>query len=242
MRYKCVVKYDGTRYSGFQVQSDKPTVQFEIEQALFGIHDQRVRITAAGRTDAGVHARGQVFHFDSSLSIEPDKWLIIFSKRLPRDIQVLSVETVDDRFHARYDAVKKEYRYFVSTSGYDVFRRNQVAFIQGPLDTDRMKEAARHLVGEHDFRSFVKRPKRENTVRTIERLDLLVEGTEVTFVFVGNGFLHNMVRIIVALLLEVGVGKHTPSDVKSILDEKNRVYAPVTAPPEGLYLWRVDYE
>lgn len=244
-RYKCIISYDGTAFSGYQVQPNKRTVQSEIETALAKIHKgKEVRIFASGRTDAGVHAKGQVIHFDSGLSIPEDRWGIALNSLLPDDISILSAEKVNSRFHARFDAVGKEYRYFLSRSQQrDPFLRNYAYHYPFPLDQEAIKEASNYLIGTFDFTSFCSaKTEVEDKVRTINDIEIAQAGDLLVFQFKGNGFLYNMVRILVGTLLEVGSGERKPEDLADIIAKKERNAAGKTAPPHGLYLWEVVYE
>jgi tRNA pseudouridine38-40 synthase len=243
-RYKCIISYDGSGYSGYQVQPNKRTVQSQIEAVLAKIHKgSHVRISASGRTDAGVHAKGQVIHFDSPLSLLEEKWGLALNSMLPEDISVLAVEKVDPAFHARFDAEGKEYRYFLYQSPKrDPFQRNYAFHYPYPLNLEDMREAYKYLLGTHDFSSFCSaRTEVEDKVRTIETIEITQEDERVCFRFIGNGFLYNMVRILVGTLLEVGSGKRKPKDIMEILEKKDRSYAGKTAPGQGLYLWKVYY-
>jgi len=243
-RYKCIVAYDGTRYAGYQVQPNKITVQSEIEAALTKLHkDAPVKITASGRTDAGVHAKGQVIHFDSSLNIPLSKWELALNSSLQDDIVIMSVEEVEESFHARFDAAGKEYRYFVNRLGKrDPFKRNYAYQYPYSLNISEMKKAAASLIGTHDFTSFCSaKTEVDDKVRKISEIELCEEGDQLIFRFVGNGFLYNMVRILVGTLLEVGSGARTAESMLEILDMKDRSAAGKTAPAHGLYLWKVFY-
>lgn len=243
-RLKCTIEYDGTGFSGFQVQPNGRTVQGDIEKALYKLHKgQEIRIQPSGRTDARVHAHGQVIHFDSPLLIPADRWLMALNTLLPDDIVVKDVEIVDSEFHARYNVTKKEYRYFLlNQKNRDVFRRNHSYYYPYPINLDQVIEAAQFLLGTHDFTSFCStKSDKENKVRTIEEIEIWKDGNEIVFRFVGNGFLYNMVRIIVGTLLKVGQGKLSPEDIQVILEKKDRQAAGKTAPAQGLHLWRVWY-
>lgn len=243
-RYKCIISYDGTWFSGYQVQPNKRTIQSEIETVLTKMHKGRnIKITGSGRTDAGVHAKGQVLHFDSPLSIPEEKWEMALNSLLPEDISVMSVEKVHERFHARFDTSGKEYRYFLNISRKrDPFQRNFAYQYPYPLDLEAMEEASQYLLGEHDFSSFCSaKTEVEDKVRTIEKIEISQEGERLSFRFIGNGFLYNMVRILVGTLLEVGSGDRKPTEILDILEKKDRRYAGKTAPGHGLYLWEVFY-
>lgn len=243
-RYKCIISYDGTRFSGYQVQPNKRTVQSDFEAVLTKMHKGRyVKIAGSGRTDAGVHAKGQVIHFDSALPIPEKKWEMALNSLLPEDIAVLSVAKVQDSFHARFDACGKEYRYFLYLSSKrDPFQRNYAYQYPNQLNLDAIKEASQYLLGTHDFSSFCSaKTEMEDKVRTIETIELLEEGEFLCFRFVGNGFLYNMVRILVGTLIEVGSGARKPIEILDIMEKRDRRFAGKTAPAHGLYLWEVFY-
>lgn len=243
-RYKCIVAYDGTGFAGYQVQPGKRTVQLEIEQALSKIHKgDSVRIAASGRTDAGVHARGQVVHFDSKLQIPGERFKKALNAMLPRDISILDASQVDMDFHARFTSVRKEYRYRISLSEErDPFLRDYAYHYPYRLDLEAMKEAAHYLQGTHDFTSFCSaKTEVVDKVRTVEEIIFNTSEDELVIQFIGNGFLYNMVRIMTGTLLEVGSGKKAPAEMKRILAARDRVQAGKTAPGHGLYLWKVDY-
>ncbi len=244
-RLKCRVEYDGTAYAGYQVQPNGVTIQEKIEKALTQMHKGlKVKVTASGRTDAGVHAIGQVLHFDTSLNIPASNWKRALSSMLPSDIRIAEVAQVSEDFHARYDAKGKEYRYYVWNSHEaNLFRRLYMYHIRKPLDIESMRTACRLVEGEHDFTSFCS-PRTDlkgSKVRTIERVTLEQHEAELVFIFKGNGFLYNMVRILVGTILEVGMGDRTPDELATMLAARDRKSAGKTAPPHGLFLWNVDY-
>jgi tRNA pseudouridine38-40 synthase len=244
-RYKAIIAYDGSGFLGYQVQPKGRTVQAEFEAVLKKIHKGTpVKVVGSGRTDAGVHARGQVIHFDSPLGIPAERWPVALNSLLPDDLSVLSVEKVEKSFHARFNAVGKEYRYQLLLSGMrDPFLRNYAYRYHFALNVEAMKEAARYLVGTHDFTSFcAAKTEVVDKVRTIREIEFLREGDLLTIRFVGNGFLYNMVRILVGTLLEVGAGDRSPEEIVSILEAKDRRVAGKTAPAHGLYLWEVFYK
>ena len=243
-RIKCIISYDGTLFNGYQVQPNQRTVQTDIETVLTRMHKgTKVRIHASGRTDTGVHAVGQVIHFDSEYDIQPEQWKKALNAQLPKDIYVKSVEIVDQSFHSRFDVVKKEYRYVIwNEKDENVFSRNQHYFFPFELDIDRMREALSLLLGTHDFSSFcASNTDIKDKVRTIYKgtIDQTEQGIVITLV--GNGFLYNMVRIIVGTLIEVGQGKRDVISVKNALLACDRSMAGKTSPPNGLFLWKVDY-
>ncbi len=242
-RLKCIVAYDGTDFSGFQVQPDQVTIQGEIEAALQRITGETIQIAGSGRTDAGVHARGQVFHFDTASGIPLEKWQFVLNNQLPDSIVIRSVEEVDASFHARFDVKIKEYRYCIDNAPVaDVFRHRYADHIRCPLDVAAMQQGARHLIGEHDFTSFCSaKTFVEDKVRTIFDLRVERSGDEIWIVCRGNGFLYNMVRIIAGTLVEVGQGKRSPDELKDILLACDREQAGKTAPAKGLTMWEVTY-
>lgn len=243
-RYKCIIAYDGTAFAGYQVQPEKRTVQSELETALGKMHKaEKVRVTASGRTDAGVHAKGQVIHFDSTNELPVENWQKALNALLPSDIVVLDVTPVPDTFHARFDPIGKEYRYVIRRGSLrDPFKRNHAYHFPYPLDFKAMREAISYLVGTHDFTSFCATNTNViDKVRTIHEIDLLEEDDLVVFRFVGSGFLYNMVRILVGTLLEVGSGKRKACEIQDIIAKQDRHCAGKTAPGHGLYLWEVFY-
>ena|SRR5690625_2373524 len=235
-KLKCTVSYDGTNYSGFQIQPHKNTIQAEIEKTLMKIHKgEFVRIYCSGRTDAGVHAKGQVFHFKTPLDIPLLNWKKALNTLLPDDIYVKQVERVSPSFHAQYDAVEKEYRYFVlNSSEPDVFQRNYMYYNDRTFNIEKMQEACKLFEGTHDFTSFcsmrsnVKRDK----VRTIFELSCNRKVDIIEFKIRGNGFLHHMIRIIIGMILDVGCGKIDKEDIEEAMARKDRTAAGVTIPPE----------
>ncbi|MEH7437922.1 tRNA pseudouridine(38-40) synthase TruA [Neobacillus drentensis] len=243
-RYRCIISYDGSGFSGYQVQPNKRTVQREIEAVLAKMHKgTSVKVAGSGRTDAGVHAKGQVIHFDSPLPITEDRWEIALNSMLPEDISILSVKKVNDSFHSRFDAIGKEYRYVLHLSSKrDPFQRVFAYRYPYSLNLEAMRKASKYFLGTHDFTSFCSaRTEVEDKIRTVKAIDFLVEDDQLTIRFVGNGFLYNMVRILVGTLLEVGAGDRDPEDIPAILEKKDRRLAGKTAPAHGLYLWEVFY-
>ncbi|MDL4841417.1 tRNA pseudouridine(38-40) synthase TruA [Aquibacillus rhizosphaerae] len=246
-RIKCIIKYDGTNFSGYQVQPKGRTVQEELEKALKKIHKgEKKSVIASGRTDARVHALGQVIHFDTHLDIPPANWKRAFNAVLPEDIMVKKAAIVSSNFHARFDVVEKEYHYFLSTEKEkNVFIRNYAFHFTHHLDLQAINAACKLLEGEHDFSSFcaAKAGVKGLKVRTIYHASCYKdeEKQQIEFVFKGNGFLYNMVRILVGTLIEVGRGKRQPSDIIDMIEAKDRSVAGKTAPAQGLFLWNVVY-
>jgi tRNA pseudouridine38-40 synthase len=244
-KYKCVIAYDGTDFAGYQVQPEKRTIQSEFEAVLAQMHKGTIiKVTASGRTDSGVHAKGQVLHFESPLTFPTENWIKAFSALLPTDIIVLEVDIVPDDFHARFHTTGKEYRYIVARSKLrDPFKRNYAYHYPYPLNVEAMREAISYLIGTHDFTSFCSaKTEVVDKVRTIKEMDFEESDDFMIFRFVGEGFLYNMVRILVGTLLDVGSGKMSPHDMSGILDKKDRSFAGKTAPAQGLYLWKVFYK
>lgn len=248
MRLRAIISYDGSQFSGYQVQPGKRTVQLEIERVLETIHKGAVvKIVASGRTDAGVHATGQVIHFDSPLTFPLDRWCTALNVQLPGDIRILSVEQVSDDFHARYHAIGKTYRYIWSLSEiHSPFERDfSVHADRYKPDIASMQEAAQYLLGTHDFSSFCAAKTNVNDfVRTIYSINFEVkkETQQLHMVISGSGFLYNMVRIIAGTLWEVGIRKKSVESLSEILLSCSRKEAGKTAPAHGLYLEKVAYD
>lgn len=240
-RIKCTVAYDGTGFNGYQRQPGQRTIQGEIEAALQKINKVPVTIHSSGRTDTGVHARGQVFHFDSPVNMEGTRYECALNSLLPDDIYILESHEVHPEFHSRYHGKVKEYRYQLSLNTYDPLRRNYVYYHRRPLNIESMREAMTYLIGTHDFTSFCGNLDDVDKVRTIYQAELSEDEGELTFIFVGNGFLRYMIRIMVGTLIQIGEGRKKPEDIKTIIEAKDRRLAPLTAKPQGLYLQRVDY-
>ena len=241
---KLTLSYDGTDYAGWQIQSNLSTIQGELEKAISTITGESIRVVGSGRTDAGVHALGQVASFAVDSSLECDAWSRALNANLPDDINVLRVEDAADGFHAIRDAVSKRYRYVIRDNGVrDVFtRRYYWRYPQG-LDVGRMREAASVLVGQHDYASFQSSgAERGSTVRTVYKLTIQRDDTEmIAFEVEADGFLYNMVRAIVGTLVEVGRGSRTVGWPADVLADCDRRAGGPTAPPQGLFLVHVDY-
>lgn len=245
-RVKCTLEYDGSGFSGFQFQPEGRTIGGELERALQRMHKgEFIRIQSSGRTDAGVHAKGQVIHFDTQLTIPAENWKRALNTLLPDDIYILTCEHVTEDFHARYSAVAKEYHYELITAPEpDIFRRYYTGYVTDTLDVEAMRAACAHLVGEHDFTTFssAKATVKGSRVREIYALEIEKTKEGLRFIFKGNGFLYNMVRIIVSVLIDIGRGKRKATDIPDLIAAKNRQLIGKTMPPEGLYLWKVIYE
>lgn len=241
---KIIIQYDGTKYNGWQVQGNtENTIQGKIEAVLERLTGHTVEISGSGRTDAGVHALGQVanFHIDEHFSNE--QIINALNNFLPEDIAVISIETVDDRFHSRLSAKQKTYVYRIHTGNIpNVFERKYMYDYKGELDVERMRVAAKLLYGTHDFKSFCSNKKmKKSTVRTIYSINIEEFAGEIKISYTGNGFLMNMVRIMTGTLIEIGDGRREPDCIPSILDSLSREAAGYTAPPQGLILKEVIY-
>lgn len=241
MRYKATLMYDGTNFHGFQTQDNQRTVEEEIEKVLLKITKKKTLIYASGRTDTGVHALGQVFHFDTDITMKEWQMKNAINSRLPKDIYVKKIEIVDESFHARFRAKIKTYKYVINQNEYNPLNMNYCYYYKYNLDLPLMIEASKMFIGEHDFKSFTKNHTIENTIRTIYDIRFNILDKVIEIEFQGNGFLHNMVRIIVAMLIEVGNNRISIQELKDIMEEKNRSKAPKLAPPNGLYLVSVEY-
>jgi tRNA pseudouridine38-40 synthase len=242
-RWKCTCAYDGTTFAGWQSQVRGRAIQDVIEVRLEQIFGQPVRIHGSGRTDAGVHAKGQVFHFDSTWRHGPEKLLAAFRTGLPPQIQVSEARVVAPHFHARFDATGKRYVYHVHLGDADPFTKPYCWPVFRELDVTAMQAAAAVLQGRHDFRALtaLSGPEREDTVRDLRRLDVTKRGRELLITGEAEGFLYKMMRSLVGALVAVGEGKLSPQAVKAILESKTRTAAVKTAPPEGLFLMKVFY-
>jgi tRNA pseudouridine38-40 synthase len=243
--YKIIVEYDGSNYSGWQIQKNTgQTIQQKLENALTKINKKRVQITGAGRTDAGVHAAGQSANFFLDVDIPVKKIPIALNTELPADIICKKAEKVDQDFHARYDARGKKYRYRLLNSNFNsVFVRNFVYNVYKKLDLKAMQSAAKIFEGSHDFASFCAAGSSvESTVREIYSIDLYpADNGEIWIDVMGNGFLYNMIRILAGTLIETGLGKKTLSEMEYILQSCDRNNAGFTAPAQGLTLMKVFY-
>jgi tRNA pseudouridine38-40 synthase len=238
-----VCAYDGTTFAGWQSQAVGVAIQDVIEGRLAQIFKRPLRIHGSGRTDAGVHARGQVFHFDAPWPHATEKLLAAFRNGLPAGIQIKSVTAASPEFHARFDATGKRYDYYVHLGDADPFTRPYCWTVFKPLDVGAMQAAARLLRGRHDFRAFtaLNGPAREDTVRTLRRLDVVRRGRSVHLTAEADGFLYKMVRSLAGVLVAVGEGKLAPGEVRAILQSCVRTAAVQTAPARGLFLTKVFY-
>ncbi len=241
--FKLLIEYDGTNYHGWQIQPVDSSIQHEIQKILKLITRQNIIITGSGRTDAGVHATGQVAHFTCETSIPPEKFHDALNKMLPKDIVIRECTYTEPAFHARYSVKKKTYHYRILNSKIPIaINRDYVWHIVKPLNITSMQKAADFLIGEKDFKAFegVGSP-RKSSVRTIYTAKLTKENEVISFIVTGSGFLKFMVRNIVGTLVDVGLGKLTPDEFKKILSSRDRDTAGITAPPQGLFLRHVEY-
>ena len=244
MNFKLTIQYDGTRYDGWQRQGNTDnTLQGRLEGVLSRMVGKPVEIQGAGRTDAGVHARGQVASVHLPEGYTPQEVQNYLNRYLPEDVAVVDVVEVGERFHARLSATGKEYRYHIRMGSVpDVFARKYQYRVEEPLDIPAMERAAGYLTGKHDFRSFCgNRRFKKSTVREVFHIGVEVCGSDLTLVYRGDGFLYNMVRILTGTLLEVGLGQRTPESMVDILEARERTAAGKTAPAQGLVLQEVYY-
>lgn len=243
MRIAVGIEYDGSAYSGWQLQGHAPSVQHVVEQALGRVADEPVRVHAAGRTDAGVHARCLVAHFDTAATRSPRAWLLGANSHLPRDVALRWSQPVPDHFHARYTATARTYRYCIlNRSSRTALAASRASFIHRPLDVEPMRAASDALIGEHDFSAFrAVECQARSPVRRMHGIVLERRGEFIVAELTANAFLHHMVRNIMGTLIEVGQGRLAPEAVRPLLEGRDRTAAPATAPADGLYLWRVHY-
>ncbi len=236
--------YDGTRFNGWQVQKFGRTVQGEVERALEVLLKVKTGVIASGRTDTGVHALGQVAHFECLNDIELQRLCIGLNGIMENDVSVLNAYAVPSDFHARFSALRREYIYLIYNNRQrSPFAKDRAMWHSLPLDIDYLRSAASHLIGEQDFASFCKRASAyRHTVRRIDEIEISRSGDFVTFRITGNAFLHNMVRIIVGTLLDMHRNGKDPVYLNEILAQKDRIYGGPTIPPWGLYLNTVFYD
>jgi tRNA pseudouridine38-40 synthase len=245
-RYKLLLSYDGTPFPGWQAQSGRKGIQPLVQQALETILRHPIQLTGAGRTDAGVHAKGQTAHFDSDASFEPPRLLLSLNALLPPEVRALALESVPPTFHARYSATAKVYEYRLRLAPtHDPLRYKEEWHIPFPLDLDAMRRAAAHLVGTHNFSSFANQPDqgsaKRNPVRTLSAIEIAAQGPHLSIRFTGSGFLYKMVRNLTGALIEVGRGALLPDAIPLILAAQDRRRAPQSAPAHGLHLLAVQY-
>ena len=240
---KLILEYDGTAYAGWQRQPHLPTIQDSIEAAIEGVTQTRMPVIAAGRTDAGVHALGQVASFRTDRDMTPRQWTRALNAHLPESIAVQSAAIMPDTFHARYSAKGKLYEYrILNRPERPVIDRHSCWHIYKPLDDSAMSQAALALIGRHDFSSFETQPtENDDPICHIQRLAVIRHNDQLRIEAYADRFLKQMVRSIVGTLVEVGLGKRSPEEFHLILNTRSRSAAGKTAPPQGLFLIRVDY-
>ncbi len=243
--YRLLIEYDGGRYKGWQRQPGKAdTIQGRIEKILSKMLEKDIEIDGAGRTDAGVHARGQVANFRCDVKIEPCILQEKLNEYLPEDIRILKADLAGERFHSRLNAIGKVYEYRLKKKDcFDVFSRKYSWQMTEELNVDRMQKASKQLLGQHDFKGFCTRAsKKKSTIRRVDDITIREEEKDIYIRFEGNGFLYNMVRILVGTLVEIGAGKKAPEVLAEVLETGQRTLAGETAPAQGLTLVAVKYD
>ena len=241
---KLKIEYDGKDFNGWQSQPGKLNIQGEIERAIKDITGEDVNLIASGRTDAGVHSLGQIANFKTNSNIPIEKIPIALNTKLKNSIRIIEAQEVNEDFHSRYNCKRKTYRYIINNSknGTAIYRNLQYNFSE-KLDENKMNKAIKYFIGEHDFSGFkASGTSSKSSVRTIYSGKVKRENDLVIIELTGNGFLYNMVRIISGTLIEVGIGKIKPEEIKDIIKSKDRKMAGKTLPPQGLYLVNVEYE
>lgn len=241
---KLTIEYDGKDFNGWQKQPTKLNIQGTIEQAIKIVTGEDIDLMASGRTDAGVHAYGQVANFKTNSNIPIDKIPIALNSNLKKSIRIISAEEVDEKFHSRLTCKKKTYRYIINNSEFSsAIYRNLETHIPQKLNVENMKKAVKYFEGEHDFKAFkASGTSNKSSVRTIYKAEVIqMQNNRIYIELTGNGFLYNMVRIIAGTLVEVGLNKIPPEEINKIIDSKDRTLAGKTLPPNGLYLINVEY-
>lgn len=243
-RVKLIIAYDGTNYCGWQIQINGITVEEVLNKAISELTGVETAVIGASRTDSGVHAMGNVAVFDTESKIPGEKFSFALNQRLPNDIRIQKSEEVPLEWHPRFCNSTKTYEYKILNRKFDMpTQRLYTHFVYMPLNVEKMKEAAKYIVGEHDFASFCSSGSQvESTVRTVYRLEVDKNDDVISIIISGNGFLYNMVRIIVGTLIKVGLGVYPPEYVKEIIEAKDRNAAGPKAPACGLMLVKIDYE
>jgi len=237
------LEYDGSHYNGWQIQSHAPSIQGRLNDALSCVADEAVSCVGSGRTDTGVHAREQVVHFETSADRSLRSWLLGTNSNLPDDINVLWVRAVSDKFHARFSALSRTYRYLILNQPVrSALERQRAWWVREPLDTDLMTAGAASLLGKHDFEAFrASSCQSSSAVRELQTLSASREDDFITIECRANAFLHHMVRNIVGSLVKVGLGEQKPGWMAELLAQKDRSLAAITAPPHGLYFMTAEY-
>lgn len=243
MRVAFIVEYDGTNYAGWQKQKNDITVQEKIEEALLTLNKGHITVTGAGRTDSGVHAKGQCGHFDIDSDIPAEKFTFVLNTRLPKDIRIKKTWEASEDFHSRFSAKGKRYIYRIFNAPYSSALMGRFTMhVPEKLDIVKMRQAAQFIVGTHDFKAFCAQGSSvKTTVRTVNKVEIKKENELIEITVEGTGFLYNMVRIIAGTLIEVGKNKKTPQNVKEIIEGKTRKEAGMTADAQGLTMDEVFY-
>ena len=243
-RYRLIVAYDGTDYSGWQLQDNAPTIEGELNQALEKLFKQEIQVIGASRTDAGVHACGNVAVFDADTSIPGDRIKYALNPLLPEDIRIMASQQVADDFHPRFCDTEKTYEYrILNTKDPLPMMRFYTYWYSRPLDVEKMNEAASYIPGEKDFKSFCAAGAQvKTTVRKVTCAQVTKDGDIIVIRVKGEGFLYNMVRIIAGTLIRIGEGKWEPEQIKAIIEGCDRTTAGPTAPPQGLTLMKIEYK
>lgn len=237
------IQYDGLNFHGWQIQNSGRTVQGEIENALLVMTGKKISITASGRTDAGVHALGQIAHCDLSINIPLEKICRCLNGIMPKDVSIVNAYEVSADFHARYSACEREYLYLIYNHKYcSPFIQNRALWVKRILDIDYLKEACSYLVGKHDFESFCKKiSSNDNTVRIINNINISKKDEMIYFNIKGTAFLHNMIRIIIGTLIDMSKNNRKPEYMQEILNHKDRNMSGKTSAAHGLYLKQIYY-
>ncbi|AOT70885.1 tRNA pseudouridine(38-40) synthase TruA [Geosporobacter ferrireducens] len=241
---RLLIEYDGTKYNGWQrLGNTENTIQHKLENVLSLMSEEKIEIIGSGRTDAGVHALGQVANFHTRSALNTREILDYCNQYLPQDIVVKRVQEAEERFHARYNATSKKYMYRIWNSNIPTaFYRKYSYHVPGPLSIEKMRKASSYFIGNHDFQAFSSmKSKKKSTEREIYAIEIIKERERIDIFFHGNGFLHNMVRIITGTLIEIGQGKRKAEEIPIILEGRIREKAGVTAPAQGLFLYEVYY-
>ena len=247
LKFKLVIAYDGTAYEGWQVQKIGTGVQQIVETALAKLFPSAPRLHSSSRTDTGVHALGMVAHFEiprAEFKMAVRRLALAINAWLPEDVRVVSASGAKEKFHARFDAGGKQYRYFVwNHPAMNPLLRRNAWHVPRKLDLKAMRAAAKLFVGRHDFQSFSANPgyKKQTTVRRLTRCDVKKSGAQFTFIIEGDGFLYKMCRGVVGTIVQAGLGKFPPEEIKTMLAKADRRVAGMTAPAHGLVLWKVFY-
>ena len=241
---KLTIEYDGKDFGGWQKQQSKLNILGEIERAIENITGEKTDLIASGRTDAGVHAMGQVANFKTNSNMSIDKIPIAINSQVKNSIRIKKAEEVDENFHSRFNCKRKTYRYVIDNSQYgSAIYRNISYHMPIKLDVENMKKAIKYFEGEHDFKSFKSSgTSSKSSMRIIYKANIITEGENIAIDLTGNGFLYNMVRIIAGTLVDVGLGKIKPDDIPTIIEAKDRTKAGKTLPPQGLMLLNVEYD